>query len=638
MSWFTKHIQIAAVLATLLVSSACNPQAMQSTNGLGVGGTGFQNPQGAPYTIGGDIRARGAGAADASGGALSAADKELAQGITELEVTRFAITNSGRKIDRFGISEIEVKLKTAAGALEFKGFLKSAGANRFQAFDLKTKTQSHSLDVEFNDEPNQRSSAGKLTLKKLDNRARPIAKTDIFTRGYSARSVVNVHPGQTLSPTNQIQLKFIKERAFAWVNNQVIMNGRAFYEVQLLSAGPTEAKPKEEKSQQETLKDRIEQYVYGKRIFTFAGEDVRTGDFPNTKAMRLTEGTSEPLEIFLVGNAENEDLRTFRVSIKGYEGSQKIRFDLRIERWDLEKVGLTRGFHGLSAESFFPIRYSRAKTTRFTETVDGFERYFDLPIVQRFIKEFTTAERPKGRLLDLLRALAAAAPFRPLLSAIFESYGVLPAASVVSIIESHFFTGGNFAIQTADTTDATGPFQLTWATAHDQKMRAYRNEAGALPPGDDERRYFVPSACGAARKLSQALDDYIKHDPALIFLAYYAGDAGASNRTQPVYPFVNGVEDTTRVLRYKYTFREIVRQNMGTTLELEYVAKALALYFVTGNPTAYKIAWKSDPSLKIPKGRIMPPQFINDPNCRYAIAALAQNGTIRNLQEGLASR
>jgi hypothetical protein len=108
-----------------------------------------------------------------------------------------------------------------------------------------------------------------------------------------------------------------------------------------------------------------------------------------------------------------------------------------------------------------------------------------------------------------------------------------------------------------------GPFQL-----HDDTARGLGMFAQLSLPANDERRYFAPSACGAARLMVQLTTQFWKNDTVMAILGYNQGGGNAVK-------FAN-----------RWTFNwpetETFRTQISKTL-LDYVNDKLAIYFIANN-------------------------------------------------------
>ncbi|MGE3386972.1 MAG: hypothetical protein AB7K41_09620 [Bdellovibrionales bacterium] len=607
---------ILAIFLGLSVVRCAPPGGYEATDsGAQNSTTGFANRAGTPYTAGGDARIIEERRKQTP--APSSESKLLAESITNVQVVR---VNQAGKIDRFGTQE-------ARGAIVFSGLgrmtfsSRLAGSTGQKIRSAPIKLAPHLiLELEFEDDPTKRYSSGVVHLKQLDQRQREKAQADIYLRSYSASVQTTLSTEQDLEPVNQQFVKLLQDRAFAWVSNIVIQNGRSFYEVQLFAA----------QNLSEKNIGEVAQLAAGRRLFSFAGEALRIGDFGDSPATRLDYGIMTPKSVHMIGDAEDEDQRTFAVVIEGYQGQKSIDLALSIEKPHADIPTPSQlPMKGLSANSYLRVDYNDVSRPGIRKMIDDFEGNYQVVGVQEKIRGFTSD--PKRR-AHLVNALNNAQPFRPLIQTIFQNYGIAPPAALVTFIESAFFASGNYVLETNPVSTASGPFQLLYGTARRFGMRVFENKEGALPNKADHRLYFVPSACGAAKHLKDSVVSIAKRDSTMAIAAYYLGNAGVAGAIHKV---LTGSKAQKKDLlglikKYNFLYRDVARQHMLPPHVLDYTNKALALYFVTGNPILHNFAWADEPRSKLPAGKVLPPiGEIKDPICRQSIHDLGAEKLLR---------
>jgi hypothetical protein len=619
---------LVVLLALAGAASACSPQGMESDSVEGNESlTGFRNQDGTPYTVGGDprlIRENNSPPkpAPAPAPARPGTDAfKLSQAIVAIKVQRF---DAQDRVDRFGTARTRVQFVIDGKVYEFQAPLTAGGgANRFFVNDVPHANEPYRINVEFTDDANQVHSAGKITVIKLDGRKRPVTRAEVYIRSYAASVVAMPAMDVNLLPPNQCWMQILEDRSFAWVTNKVVDHARSFYEVQVWVNSKNSSSPK--------CSSEASKIVSGKRLFSFAGESVRTGDYGESEAERLERGLLVPLKISLKGDAETLDERTFKVLLEGFQ-KQNIDLALKIMKPDHEHLPQKPATaRGLSPNAYFMVRYIEKKDRerypefrRVSDMIDDFEKNYELPGVKSAIREFTSNPA------TLQTALRNAQPFRPLINQIFNFYQVASPASLVLMIESAFFKRDGYPLEVNAVSTATGPFQILYDTAVSLSMRAFPNKRGKMPAGSDERLYFVPSACGAAKHFSRSLDNFSRHDRTLSILAYYQGDGGAAKFMQRLIPSKDKSGNAFKdIARYRITYRDIERQNMLPRDVRHYVNRALALYFVTGNPSLHGFSWKEEPSAALPQGKVMPKSALGDPTCREAIHPLILSKILR---------
>lgn len=581
-----------ALVLALSGLTACAPASMQGEDSDPGGVTGFSDPRGAPYTVGGDPRLLGGNDRKNPNSPTTSADLNLAKTIIAINWNRL---DASGKIDRLGKSGVRVSLTLDSGAtIEFEGPIKATTAGRYQSKAISSLPKGYTLTLDVTDDSLRKESSGIIGIKKIDSKGKAIAQFAIFTRNYEAKVQTLPSEDQKLNALNLRLLRLVKEDAKAWVSNIIVEKARSFYDVHVYAAADSSAG-----------KDRVTTASSGQRLFSFGGEAKRSGDFIPADA-KPTVGLMKPLSVQLIGDAETFDQRTFAVLIEGQE-NQNIDVALKIERSESE-VTLTPppGVRGVHKESFFPVQYKDARLPRVTKTIDDFERNYSLPEVQTWIKRYTGPTPHREQLQKLLEGTA---PMRRFISAVFQHFDVAPPAAVVTWLESPNYYLENYKLETNAQGSATGPFQITAGTASGLGMNVFKNSNGKLPPAWDERLYFAPSTCGAAKHFRESLNRFVNKDATLILLAYHMGDGGVEGALQK----------RSSAQKYALTYRDLANQRILKSEYATYVARALALYFVIGNPKQYEydLPTKTGP---VPMSKILPAKGITDAECMMAIS------------------
>lgn len=583
--------------------------------------TGFYNSAGAPYTVGGDPRIvesrsnpSATPPAPPASTKLSDGDAKLIKKIDGLYVQR---ENASKRIDRFGSARTLVKIKIDGKELIFAGDLKPMGAYRYQAVIPLT---GYELTVNFTDEAEHKYTLGEMTLVQLDSKNRPVGRANISVRSYVAhtRTVVLA---DGLTPANLRQFELLKKLGLAWVSNLWVNQGRSYYDIQIW------ARPLPDGTG-----DEIERLASRRRFFSFSGESVRTDDpkkvlpaVVNRTAVPGERGLMNLLSAILRGSAESETERTFELVIEGYQ-NQNLNLGLHIFYGDLDTVPKSPTLRGFSDKSYLQVHY----TNEIKRMIEDLEQNYSLPGVQEKIRSYLTGEPVK----ELTNALVNAQAFREIISGVFHYFDVAPQAALATlIVESDFFRRNNFPVQAQKDakSSAVGPSQLLYKTALGLNMRVSPNAAGTLPPVWDERRYFLPSLCGQAKHYQRSLKPFARHDRTLALLAYYLGDEGTANVMAGSVPTQKKSNlDTWEIIkRFKFTYRNLEHQRMVPSDGREHVQKALALYFITGNPDAHRFAIPTgEVGPGLPEGKLYPPRPINDPECLEAIKPLQATGKL----------
>lgn len=624
-----KMIQYILLSLFLGLSAACAPpSSMDSKASPGL--TGFQSESGSPYTVGGEVRLIELQEQKKAGRRPEATQVEvaLARRIVGVTVKRF---DQSDKLARRGRAKVEVSIElSTASPLAFKGELKDVSNERSQSKDmiLNTSEGRFELYVAFEDDTEDRLSRTHMILNQVDKRGRQIAKVEIFLRSFSAGITVFPSDEVTLNAMNSRLVRLLQERGFAWVSNTVIENGRSFYEVQILAANA------------ETLKnpDRVDLAAAGRRLFTFGGESIRTGDFDQTDSKLLSAGLVRLHSARLIGEAEVKDQRTFALLIEGQK-NQNIDLALKIERPENLKLpsvaqqqkdpAVPSAAPTFSSRAYFQAIRDSKKFPRIQRTLKDFEQNRNLPEVQHWIEQYSVTEDSNGQIVGptilrdkLVKAMANASPVRNLISSVFHHFDVAPSAALVTLIESKFFSTDNYVLETNPVSTASGPFQLIFGAAEFLGMKVFKNRPGQLPPDWDERMYVAPSACGAAKHFSRSLDQFLKYDATLMLLAYYRGDGTVLSKLEE-----SSKKSTfSSIAKYHLKYKDIAEQRIIPTDWRNYVNRSLALHFVTSDPDRYGLKWENHESTPIPKAKIFPSGGVRDKECKDALSGFGSRG------------
>lgn len=283
---------------------------------------------------------------------------------------------------------------------------------------------------------------------------------------------------------------------------------------------------------------------------------------------------------------------------------------------DLEISGIN---FGLSSDAFLSINYNESALPRVARGLHDMEAHYGY----RDIRENWIPHMRDTRGSLIRNFWRHGHPVRDLISEVFEAYDVLPTLAYVTILESQFLRSGNFEVEptSAGPSTAYGPFQIVKGTANNLGLRTDMNQRKRSAPASwDERNWFVPSLCGAAKHFKLSLDYYGHADTTWAILAYHAGDYGATEEIAKSLN-VNAREFWRKLSRYSYTYQEIKALNKLTDHYEEYVDKKLASYFILQSPTAMGFRAPTDVKTDIPDGhkhKFFPPQPIKDERCERA--------------------
>lgn len=217
---------------------------------------------------------------------------------------------------------------------------------------------------------------------------------------------------------------------------------------------------------------------------------------------------------------------------------------------------------------------------------------------------------------DLAAFYRNANPFRAMIETIGRAYDVSPAFAYVTVIESPYFTGGRYKITSETKSSAVGPFQILKDTADTVGMRR------------EERRYFAPSACGAARYFSTLVNQFWSGDTTVSILGYYQGDGGAARAIACTYSNrdmcygKNWSRYKTLAKNYNFTYAQIASVAAIPKDQLDYVNKKLAIYFISENIAEHGFNANDVKGALPTNGTVFPTAPINDALCRQAVNSM----------------
>lgn len=283
---------------------------------------------------------------------------------------------------------------------------------------------------------------------------------------------------------------------------------------------------------------------------------------------------------------------------------------------DLEITGI---HFGLSEDAFLSINYDEQRLPRVAQGLHDMEKHYGYKDIRE-----NWIPHMRDRKGSLIRNFwRHGHPVKDLISQVFEAYDVLPTLAYVTILESTFLRSGKFEIQLTSAGHGTayGPFQLLKKTASGLGLLTDMSQRlGHKPASWDERNWFVPSLCGAAKHFKKSLNYYGHADTTWAILAYHAGDYGATKEIAASLN-VNAKAFWNKLRRYSYTYQEIKAMNKLTNAYEEYVDKKLASYFILQSPNTMKFNVPRDIKADIPDGhkhKFFPSQAIKDKTCENA--------------------
>jgi hypothetical protein len=221
---------------------------------------------------------------------------------------------------------------------------------------------------------------------------------------------------------------------------------------------------------------------------------------------------------------------------------------------------------------------------------------------------------------NLMSFYKNANPFRRMIETVARAMDVSPAFAYITVIESTYFTGGQYQIQANRKSTALGPFQFLDKTAASMNLRGGRGK-------NDERRFFAPSACAGAKYIGQLVDQFKEGDSTVAILGYSQGEAGAAEAIVCSMDKKNCFGDWGRFItmaqKYDFTFQTIDEVGAIPQAQRDYVNNKLAIYFLSSDMAGYDLAIPADAPRTLPNnGTVVPTLPIQDSVCRSIISSM----------------
>ncbi len=662
------------LLVWALALANCAPVGSRPSSANMAGTTGYTNPEGFDYVANGDSRVEKALRAKPNTPSPTPVSpvngkQALRERLKEFEFARF----NGKKDEasRFGEHHVTFKVIFANGekSLQFKADLKGAKPK----FTFSAENAGYALTGELNDSEHQ--TLGEFTLTEASTKD----SAQILYWVYKAKTRVRENRAKPTVAGSGVekQIAELRDNTFGWVHNFNVVRGISFFLVDIVKITP-----------QNTPLSKTS-------LFSFKGPSLRTGEAVHD----LDEVAGAPGKVQLVGNGEESAGRIFQVTMQDAQTKQNSEFMLDVELdpqtkaaapksenqtpeipdGELEEPEVenetpavapaapvqppaqpaaptqtpTPGVPPVTApkpkpappqtqspakpaapaapaepvrtgHSYLRISNTLTRTARMTK---DFNRNRNLPGVKTWIRTYETSWRG-----SLENFYFYANPFRRVIEKIGQAMDVSPAFAYLTVIESAYFTGGNYKVQGNSQSSALGPFQLLFKTAQG---------LGMMVGGEhDERRYFVPSACGAARYVAKLADIFDDSDATVLILAYFQGDGGAAaaiycsfdpnagNRQACAQRINKGYtgKDYKRFLKlaknYDYSYAEMDLKAAIPKEMREYVNKKLAVYFISNDMTKYNFSTAGAPTALPENDSVMPKRALKDRLCQSAVAGV----------------
>jgi len=625
------RISVLILVGTLSLA-ACAPAGKSSDSSL-TGTTGYTSPEGYDYVANGDERVEQALREPTPSAPAkvspTTATKPLREQLKEFQISRFATNESTPS--RFGEAKVSVKfIFNGKPSVEFKTDLIGSKPK----FNVNAVSGAYTLAGELND--GEQQTRGEFTLSH--NATGESAR--VFYWAYKAKLHVRQNRSAPVASGSDFekQIADLRDNTFGWVNNWNVVRGVSFFLVDIVKV--------------------VNQNPQGGSpvgsLLSFQGPSLRTGEAVHD----VQEVAGAPSRIQLVGNGEEGAGRIFQVTVQDPKTKQSNEFMLDVELETPTMPGESVGSQPIPArpatppqvaeepevetpkapgpaqpeptepavtgKSYLRISTSLPRTTKMTR---DFNRNRNLTGVKKWMEKYSGNWRG-----SLQKFYTYANPFRRVMEKIGQAFDVSPAYAYLTVIESVYFTGGKYRIEGAEGSSALGPFQLLIRTAR---------EMGLLVGGSgDERRYFVPSACGAAKYVRTLVDKFDDSDATVAILGYFQGDGGAAaaiycsfdpnagdrqecvRRINKSYTGADYGRFLKLTKNYDYSFAEMDRMAAISQPMRDYVNKKLAIYFISNDIGKYGFTTDGAPTSFPDNGTVMPARALKDRECHNAVSEL----------------
>lgn len=494
-------------------------------------------------------------------------------------------------------------------------------------------------------------SVGLFTLHDTSNKQ----DSFIYYRAYRAKFKVRedrTRPAVAGSAFDR-QLKSLRENTFGWVHNWSVLKGPAFYLVDIVR----------------TVQDK-NAAAKAAPLIRFKGESKETGDRDWGADLVKTKGDSDnATDVRLVGNSDESTQRVFAVTLKDPESVEEntVMVDMEEENPEVPPAAVDPANEPVEYvdDRFQPAAPAPGGPTEPAKPVvssqSGAFLISDnsLPRTRRMLADYelnrsipgvgaaiASYQNDSGKRTQLQKFFYHANAYRPVMEVTGSAYDVSPAYAYVTVIESAYFTGGEYKVERPRNrktgrllSSALGPFQLLEGTARGQGLRVtalWKDDRNHGDDDQDERGYFATSACGAANYMAKLVNLFSNSDTTLAILAYKEGEGGAAaaayctkTKNQSCINRINngmsGAEYSRYMnyaKRYNYTYKEMDRASMAIPRRMrDYVRNKLAVYFIASDMRRYGFTQYTRSAL--PKHKtVKPPYPIQDPTCRSAVSSL----------------
>ncbi len=280
------------------------------------------------------------------------------------------------------------------------------------------------------------------------------------------------------------------------------------------------------------------------------------------------------------------------------------------------------------------------------QTINDLNQNIHIQGVQDLIRQLQSNPRYSAK---FSRFLETANPARQYFETIFTHFRIPPAFAYISANESGFFSytlpsrhvrkpyyvTPPYQADWNHSSSSTGPFMLNYDAANgvgDMNVVDNRSDFSlGVRTTWDERRYLIPSTCGAAKYLSYLTKLYQKGDHTLVVLGYFQGEFGGvrqAMQSQGIYS--TPVNRRGNIVFQKFldnmdkypgiTYRSLVglRRHGSSVLPpavVKYANTFLAYYFVGGNLTGYHFPTPNYMTERIHPEYLVPSAPMRDAEC-----------------------
>lgn len=650
------RVLIPLILLTSITLAGCRGERNISKAGMPAGSTGFQDKNGNAYVSNGDTRVEEelkrpefiTPVAAPAAPAKETVKAVLREKLKEFEISRF--DKGTKEPTRFGESEIALKVVFVnKGSVTFKGKLDGAKPH----FTINSKWRRYTLTGTLDDL--EEESKGRFIL--TDTKTKQTAT--ILYWAYKTGFKVRTDRTKKTSNTSKLREQLEAQHAYAWVNTWNVPGGHSFFLVDMVRS-----------QRGETLPDQRSNF------FSMSGEQKEVAEddvfadtnAKNTKVQVMGMGENKPGMMFQVnvddGKNQKEEFMLDILPVKKKDAKPEETYQPEEPDAIVDEPApapqppspappAAQPAPGQQATApsepatppaapakpkseFNPQEaikigksYLRIDTSgrRTAKMVRDFGGNRNLDGVKSWIRKYS---EKSGWRTDLQAFYNNAMFVRRIIEAVGRSFDISPAFAYVTVIESNYFKGGKWALEWGEGTSAFGPFQLTEAAATEGKM--------AL----SERRYVVPSSCGAAKFFRNRVDQFDDSDTTMSILAYNQGGGGAA---AAVYcSFAKGVgnrkacaerinkdfsrSDYGRFMKfaknYNYTYAELADVGAIPKPMRNYVDQKLAIYFISNDFAKYGFTLPSGKFNRPNNNSFMPKGQMRDPECERVTRPLAE--------------